>query len=347
LGSLIELNTTRLKYPVSVRRNAPDCFTALVEASARSQFGIRRITKAWFCHSFQFKRSEAQIALKDDGRTLDVTFGRGPYGRRYLGERLRHYYGLTISVQRFDSFDSVLDAIRCALESGELIMSTFGLGRLKGWYEYGDPHAGIDHLITPTRLDLSNGTLSAMESIIGSVEVDLKDYAQCFERCRDHGVRFVLIRCHREPDHEERPVLISEVQRDLEDCVSHLRSADPDQGLAALRRAVADIGEALARLQTPAKVPGLWTFALDRYALQQSLPDWKAAGVANDSALTQLDALLGKAAAMWRGVTAVLHDAVVNQDVCGLVDLVVPLQEVVHQEQRVADLMEAIQRDLG
>jgi hypothetical protein len=112
--------------------------------------------------------------------------------------------------------------------------------------------------------------------------------------------------------------------------------------MGGLQLAMCEIERAFTRLKTAAKVPGLWTFGPDRFALQQSLSCWAAAGVAAHPVLDQFHALLERAIAIWAGINAVLHSAVVERNASRLQDLAGPWKEVVHQERRIADMLESI-----
>jgi len=345
--TVIQLNPGRLRYPPTVRHDAPDCFTALVEASVRSQFGLTGIPKAWFGYSFVYRPPpRSRLGLLSDGRTLNAELGRSDYGERRVLEKLGLYYGVAISQRTFRSFDSLLVEVGRALKAGELVISPFGVGFLKGWYEYGEHQFGMTHVILPTELNLSRATLTVLETILGSSEIDLQDYERCFERIRREGRDFPLWYCRREQGHEERPVCISDARWDLRECVEHLRSADPNQGLNALSRAIGEISEAFERLKRPAKIPGLWTFGPDRCALRENLPHWRAACVASDARIAELDELLGSAIAVWSGINAVLHTAVQEQDASQLSELKCLWQDIVCREERIAEAMETIYRDL-
>jgi hypothetical protein len=333
--AVVELNASKLRHPPSVRRYSPDCLTALIEASARSQFGIPSITKAWFGHSFVYSRAEGPVTLQSDGNTLDMGFFRNPYASMRLADKLMAYYGLRCSVERHDSFESVLEAVRCALEGGELLISSFGAGFMQGRL-YGRWHDDVGHMMTPVRLDFGTGTLSAIENICGAVDIRLEDYARCFEVRRASGLPFVLIRTHRDADAAEKPIRICEVQQDLKASLENLLSEDPGEGLKALRRGVADIRDAVERFDTAMYVNAIWTFPNDRYAFEQNLSHWASAGVAVDTELQELGSFLRKATATWAGLHALLAEPGPER----LEEVSAPLSNVVRVEEHIAGILE-------
>lgn len=340
---VIELQLRALHHPPSIRVTAPDCFTGSIETIARSMFGIENISKAWFGYSFSYVAPSGKVDLLEDGRTLNATFGRSEYGRRFLEPKLRRYYGLTIEMRTLNRFTDVLEAITDALRAGNLVISPIGLNLMLHWYEYGLSGSSLTHGMVPTKLDYRRGTISMLETILGPSEIRIRDYEKCFASVYAEIGAFPLWYCRREP-YGERPLTLEDIRQDLAACVAHLHSENPNEGLAGLHLAMTEIAEAFGRLKSPAKVPGLWSLGLDRYALQESLPHWRAAGLGTESALANLHALLTQAIAMWGAITGIMHSAVTEQDTSQLQELDWRCQAVVRLERQVADAIEGIYR---
>jgi hypothetical protein len=202
----------------------------------------------------------------------------------------------------------------------------------------------MTHGMIPTKLDYRRGTISTLDTILGTSEIRIRDYEKCYAHLHDEMGGFPLVYCRRDAQYGERPLMLEDIRQDLAACIAHLHSENPNEGLAGLHLAMTEIGGAFGRVKNPVKVPGLWTLGPDRYALQESLPHWSAAGLGSESALANLHVLLTRAIAKWAAITGILHSALVEQDVSLLQDLDRRFQEAVRLERQVADEIEAIYR---
>ena len=307
MDAAVELNPDGLHYPATVRRRSPNCFTALVEASARSEFGIPSISKAWFSHSFVHERPGARVELMDDHRTLCMLFASDLRAESALPAKLLRYFGIELHEESFDKFDAVLDVIHESLRAGKLLISPFGACYIKDSLDYGRDYARLGHLISPVRLDVARGKLMAIDNMCGSLEVSLEAYAACFAAHQELRVPFKLMQCRRAVTARELPLTAHELRLELEACLFHLYSNKPGEGLGALRAGISDIVDAAERYRVPLQVHRLWSFSHDRSALEESLEHWTAARIATAAQLGTLGALLRKSAASWHGLFALLQ----------------------------------------
>lgn len=342
VNSPVELNPDGLHCVPSVRRRSPNCFTALVEASAHSEFGIPSISKAWFSHSFIYERPGARVELMEDNRTLRMLFASDLSAENALQAKLLHYFGIALHEDTFDGLGAVLDAIARALKAGKLVISPFGACFMKDTLDYGRDYARLGHLISPIRLDVARGKLFAIENMCGSVEISLDEYAQCFAAHRELGVPFKLMQCRRAPNAVERALGARELRRDLGACLRRLFSAGSGEGLTALRSGVADIVDAAERYRAPLRVHRLWSFSHDRSAVEESLVHWAAARAASTAELTQLGALLKRAAAAWHGLYALIQSEPSAWTDETLDDVHATAQAVVTLEERIAEQLQEI-----
>jgi hypothetical protein len=340
------LDPVSIPDPPSVNRFSPNCFSALVEASARYQFGVTSIAKAWFSYSFIYERPAAPLELCEGGTSLNVLLSNVEEYTSYRGERrLEHYYGLALEDISYAQFDALLCDVHHAIRTRRLVITSFDMAFMRGRHEYGLSHS--EHLISPIALDFAEGKLVVLNNIgaNGRHPLDLDDYRACFEYIRGQNEPFVLTCVHRAPHRLERPLELTTIRSDLEACLSNLFASESTRGLSALRRAAHDIPAAAARLRTRFSVPGLWMFQFDRHNFRSSLPHWREAGVSS-SAVSTLSTLLDELIGTWAAAGMVTEGAIGSRRHGAADELERVFARLVQLEERAAGTLERILDEL-
>lgn len=313
----------RPTYP-KIDRYIPNCLFGILQAIAQYQFGVPDFHKAYFNHSFVYRKEPLVPLAIGEGDALNIFFHRQDLlGKEGMLNRLEHYYGVRTETTEAGDFEVLLRELTDRFRAGRPVAVYADYFYVPGrrWYRV----AHNPHMVCLYGFDPIAGEFLASDQLLGKFQLPLRDLRDCFDSVRESGRGYgMTIVAHA----EEKPVPVSAdfLARDLTTSLANLSdvSGCPDasglSGLAALREFTRDLTGFFRNRRPDAKpfaIPGLWIISHEIAFMRKFLRKLDRANqpLSVRDALDRIEPLLSKSFELWYGIDMTIEKGLADGSV--------------------------------